>query len=99
MPRQRAPTVDELRRRIDSGAAADKVDFPDPAAAPLGTDAEAGGAPPGETARERAARDTQRGDVVQAAREARRSAPPLLTIGFFVLIAILAVVIAIYSAR
>lgn len=32
-----------LRRDIDSGRTGDKVDFPDPAAAPLGTDAEAGG--------------------------------------------------------
>lgn len=95
----RAPTVDELRRRIDSGEAADKVDFPDPAAAPLGTDAEAAGAPPGETVRERAARDAQRGDLVQAAQEARRPAPPLVTIGFFVLIAIFAVAIVFYSAR
>lgn len=40
------PTVDQLRTAIDQGAGADKVDFPDPAAAPLGTDAEAAGAPP-----------------------------------------------------
>lgn len=99
MQPRRAPTVDELRRRIDSGEAADKVDFPDPAAAPLGTDAEAAGTPPGETARARAARDAQRGGLVEAAREARRPAPPLATIGFFVLIAIFAVAIVIYSAR
>ncbi|RKF12646.1 hypothetical protein D6850_16940 [Roseovarius spongiae] len=36
-----------LREDIDSGKAGDKVGFPDPAAAPLGTDAEAGGATPG----------------------------------------------------
>ncbi|MFC0199160.1 hypothetical protein [Paracoccus rhizosphaerae] len=36
---------DMLRREIDRGAAADKVDYPDPAAAPLGTDAEASGNP------------------------------------------------------
>ncbi|WP_265499777.1 hypothetical protein [Paracoccus beibuensis] len=36
---------DMLRREIDRGAAADKVDYPDPAASPLGTDAEAGGTP------------------------------------------------------
>ena len=45
------PTSDRLRHRIDSGETDEKVDFPDPAAAPLGTDAEAGGKPP--TARER----------------------------------------------
>jgi hypothetical protein len=41
-----APNADQLRAAIDSGKTGDKVAFPDPAAAPLGTDAEAGGAPP-----------------------------------------------------
>lgn len=35
----------ELRRDIDKGLTGDKVDFPDPAAAPLGTDDEAAGTP------------------------------------------------------
>jgi hypothetical protein len=34
-----------IRRAIDSGRTGDKVDFPDPAAAPLGTDEEAAGTP------------------------------------------------------
>jgi hypothetical protein len=38
-------SADALRQRIDHGETRDKVDFPDPAAAPLGTDAEAGGFP------------------------------------------------------
>jgi len=38
--------VDRLRDRIDRGETDDKVPFSDPAAAPLGTDAEAAGAPP-----------------------------------------------------
>jgi hypothetical protein len=48
-----APNADQLRDAIDSGATGDKVNSPDPAAAPLGTDAEAGGASPsgGERAR------------------------------------------------
>lgn len=46
------PTTDQLRDRIDSGETGEKVSMPDPAAAPLGTDAEAGGAPP--TPQERA---------------------------------------------
>ena len=41
----KAPTTEQLRHRIDSGAARDKVDHPDLAAAPLGTDDEAAGAP------------------------------------------------------
>lgn len=47
----KAPTTDQLRDRIDSGRTGEKVAFPDPAAAPLGTDAEAGGAPPTEAER------------------------------------------------
>ncbi len=34
----------QTRNEIDSGRTQDKVDYPDPAAAPLGTDEEAGGA-------------------------------------------------------
>lgn len=41
-----ADTTARLRDDIDRGEAADKVGFPDPAAAPLGTDAEAGGFSP-----------------------------------------------------
>lgn len=41
-----APTSDQLRARIDRGETGDKVDNPDPAAVPLGADAEAGGNPP-----------------------------------------------------
>lgn len=36
----------QLREHIDRGGTGDKVAFSDPAAAPLGTDAEAGGAAP-----------------------------------------------------
>ncbi|MGJ0505911.1 MAG: hypothetical protein ACR652_02005 [Methylocystis sp.] len=46
------PTVEQIRSDIDHAAAEDKIAFPDPAAAPLGADAEAGGAP--ATARQRA---------------------------------------------
>ena len=49
-PRQ-APTTDQLRNDIDTGRTGEKVNWPDPAAAPLGADAEAGGAPPGEAER------------------------------------------------
>ena len=45
-----ASNVDQLRSRIDHGKTGEKVDFADPAAAPLGTDGEAAGAP--VTARE-----------------------------------------------
>jgi hypothetical protein len=39
-------TTAQLRDDIDSGRTGDKVDFPDHAAAPLGTDDEAAGTPP-----------------------------------------------------
>ena len=38
-------TTEQLRIAIDQGQAGDKVDAADPAAAPLGTDDEAGGTP------------------------------------------------------
>ena len=41
-----APTSSTLRDRIDRGETGEKVKASDPAASPLGTDAEAGGAPP-----------------------------------------------------
>jgi hypothetical protein len=41
-----ATTTDAYRRRIDAGETGDKVAFPDPAAAPLGTDEEAAGTRP-----------------------------------------------------
>ena len=40
------PTTDALRNGIDRGGASDKVDFPDLAASPLGTDDEAAGTAP-----------------------------------------------------
>ena len=39
-------STEQLRRDIDSGRTRDKVDWPDPAVAPLGTDDEAAGTPP-----------------------------------------------------
>jgi|SRR5947209_6712288 len=43
-------TTDRLRDEIDSGRTGDKVAASDPAAAPLGTDDEAGGTPPNRDA-------------------------------------------------
>jgi hypothetical protein len=39
-------TTNRLKADIDSGRAGDKIAFPDPSAAPLGTDDEAAGSPP-----------------------------------------------------
>jgi hypothetical protein len=46
--------AERLRADIDSGRTGDKVDFPDPYAAPLGTDEEAGGVTTPEEALEKA---------------------------------------------
>jgi hypothetical protein len=46
MARTPPPTVDRLRKEIDRGQTADKAPGVDPAAAPLGTDDEAGDHPP-----------------------------------------------------
>jgi hypothetical protein len=48
--KNRGAAAERLRADIDSGRTGDKVAFPDPSAAPLGTDEEAGGmATPEET--------------------------------------------------
>jgi hypothetical protein len=39
-------TTEQLRDDIDHGRTGDKIDAPDPAVAPLGTDEEAAGTPP-----------------------------------------------------
>ena len=75
------PTSDHLRRRIDHGELGDKVNFPDPAAAPLGTDDEAAGRPPTEY--ERALADERD----RPAQHPRRS-----MLGFSALILLIAVV-------
>jgi hypothetical protein len=46
----RGSTTEQLRRDIDKGRAGSKIDYPDPAAAPLGTDDEAAGTPPSPAA-------------------------------------------------
>lgn len=51
-----APTTEEIRTAIDSGRTGEKVRDFDPAAAPLGTDDEAAGLPPGARRRNMSAR-------------------------------------------
>jgi hypothetical protein len=87
------PTADQVRKQIDRGQAADKVAGVDPAAAPLGTDDEAGGNPPTPEQREMEARARRReaprrptagGDATKSMRDAetpdsqtRSGAPPI----------------------
>jgi hypothetical protein len=45
MPMPGGPYADKLRHAIDTGRTRSKISYPDPAAAPLGTDEEAAGTP------------------------------------------------------
>lgn len=64
----------QARKRIDRGKTHDKVNFPDPAAAPLGTDEEAGGA---RTSEEDIARSVRAGEPSEKVhRPGEASAPP-----------------------
>ncbi|HEX5079378.1 MAG TPA: hypothetical protein VFV80_09530 [Geminicoccaceae bacterium] len=71
---ERAENWPQARERIDRGETGDKVAVLDPAAAPLGTDAEAGGWP---TASEDIARSTA-AEAASAAQRQTRATPPLL---------------------
>jgi hypothetical protein len=81
------PNADQLRKAIDEGRTGDKVAFPDPAAAPLGTDAEAAGAPPSGGERRQAL-----AAEVAAVPTSRQSAGALpLVLGFLALVLVSAV--------
>jgi hypothetical protein len=60
-------TVEQLRADVDRGRAGDKVAWPDPAAAPLGSDDEAAGTPASPAA-VALARDTQGACHIEAPR-------------------------------
>jgi len=59
--RQQRSTAEPLRHDIDRGRTGDKIAWPDPASAPLGTDEEAAGTPLGEHQVEAARRAERRG--------------------------------------
>jgi hypothetical protein len=78
-------TSDRLRHEIETGQTGDKIDYPDPAAAPLGTDDEASGHP------------ITQGQAASARRhEVGRLPPPepAAGIGLYLLIALLPVLLA-----
>lgn len=83
------PTTDQIRHAIDSGATGEKVAFPDPAAAPLGTDAEAGGNSP--TRQERAME-------VRAQPEHAEPVKPNGAVVYFALVGIVAMAIVLMWA-
>ncbi len=87
----------QLRSDIDSGATRDKVPHPDPAAAPLGTDSEAAGAPvDSRAAALESGGATNRGPVDTSvhgyAAHGRSGTPSRLLMALVVLIAIGAVI-------
>ncbi|WP_157089246.1 hypothetical protein [Oceanibaculum pacificum] len=87
------PTAEQLRHRIDKGATGDKVPAHDPAAAPLGTDDEAAGAPPTKEELQAAHRDrptVSERAVIAADSPKRPSHMPLLLGAVATLLALLA---------
>ena len=84
------PNADQLRAAIDSGKTGDKVAFPDPAAAPLGTDAEAAGAPPASAELNQAF--TAEAGATSRSGPRRRSRALPMVMGFLCLIAAAAVI-------
>jgi len=90
----RPPTTDQLRRAIDSGATGDKVHFPDPAAAPLGTDDEAGGFSPTPARAETALSTEAKPSLRRAHAESGRSA--LWAVVVALLCAVLLIALAIW---
>ncbi len=85
--RSGAAAVVRLRDRIDRGETGDKVAFSDPAAAPLGTDAEAGGHSPtvaevrmAETGRQAGSTDADRTRVPQNRETSRNGLAMLILI-------------------
>ncbi len=94
---ERAPTTDAIRVGIDRGQAADKVPFPDPAAAPLGTDDEAGGHPPTAEQRRMAAEYELTQPVpperpLAAPSQGQRTFGPLMLIGALLVLALVSLV-------
>lgn len=95
--------AEQLRSAIDSGETGDKVDVLDPAAAPLGSDAEAGGyvASPEEIAldaeTEAANHESARNPSRELAKERRAS--PVLLVGALLAVLAIALVLFFLGAR
>jgi hypothetical protein len=86
----------QARARIDRGETGDKIAVDDPAAAPLGTDAEAGGAPTSAGDIARSARLQRPGEHARAAVQAPRAAGRRQLLPW--LVVILALAIAVIAA-
>jgi hypothetical protein len=83
----------QLRDRIDRGETGDKIAVGDPAAAPLGTDAEAGGSATASVHIARSAALEQAGPAAQAAAQRRAVTAPRRAVAGLALAAIAVVCI------
>jgi hypothetical protein len=83
----------QARNRIDRGETGDKIAVDDPAAAPLGTDAEAGGASTRPADIARSARLQDHGAAARAAARAPRTADRRQLVPWLVAIVVFAVAV------
>lgn len=81
----------QARAQTDRGETGDKIAVEDPAAAPLGTDAEAGGASTAAEDIAHSARQQRRGEHARAAAEAPRTAGRRQLLPWLVVILALAI--------
>jgi hypothetical protein len=90
-PRETAGNWSQVRERIDRGETGDKRAVGDPAAAPLGTDAEAGGASSSSEAVARSAAAETAGPAARAAAQGRTPRRSLRVILVLAAVAVAAV--------
>lgn len=95
--RETATNWSQVRDRIDRGETGDKKAAPDPATAPLGTDAEAAGTPTGSEHVARSFAAERAGAAERAAAQGRELKRPARTLALLGLagVAIIAVVLAV----
>lgn len=94
-PKNDAAGAARLRRAADVGRTDDKVDHPDPAAAPLGTDAEAAGTPPtAEQVRMAEAREVDRAPAAPEPGLPRHRRPGVAQTLWWLLVVIVLLIIA-----
>lgn len=94
-PDEPGPTSDRLRHDIDRGRTGDKVDHPDPAAAPLGTDDEAAGDPATTEQINMAAQDELR-EPVEITPPPMAAQPPRIGIILLMAVAVIVVLWALF---
>lgn len=97
-PRESPASWSQVRDRIDRGETGDKRAVEDPAAAPLGTDAEAGGASTPSEAIARSAAAETAGAAASAVAQGRTPRPSLRTSLVLALVALAAVALILAAA-